>query len=312
MARLSVLAIASAMLLALLAIVPASVVASGGQFGPYRVTPVGSAPEAVAIGDVTGDGIADIVLTTGYANTPADFELFVFAGKADGTLAAPVTYATAGTYGQRPATVDIGDVNGDGRPDVVVGLSGLGIQVFAQAGDGTLGTPTLTTSIDSHKVAVLDTPAGTEVAGIGWGTDTVTIFADTGAGLSATATYPVQHGGWDDIEAGDVTGDGRPDIVVMSGQGFVPNVSVLPALGDGTFGPVAEYSVGGNQLTQGIGVGDVTGDGRSDVVASYGGNSPTGRLGVFAQSPAGHARGAPDRVPELRHSRRGRGLGRRP
>ena len=31
----------------------------------------------------------------------------------------------------------------------------------------------------------------------------------------------------------------------------------------------------------------MTGDGRNDVVASYGGNSPTGRLGVFAQSPAG-------------------------
>ena len=73
----------------------------------------------------------------------------------------------------------------------------------------------------------------------------------------------------------------------MSGQGLVPNVSVLPALADGTFGAAAEYSVGGNELTQGIGVGDVTGDGRNDVVASYGGNSPTGRLAVFAQSPAG-------------------------
>ena len=73
----------------------------------------------------------------------------------------------------------------------------------------------------------------------------------------------------------------------MSGQGLVPNVSVLPALANGTFGAAAEYAVGGNLLTQGIGVGDVTGDGRNDVVASYGGNSPSGRLGVFAQSPAG-------------------------
>ena len=289
MTRLPVLAIASAMLLSLLAIVPASVVASGSQFGPYQVTPVGSEPEAVAIGDVTGDGLADIVLTTGYADTPADFELFVFAGQADGTLDAPVAYPTAGTYGQRPETVAIGDVNGDGRPDVVVGLSGLGIQLFAQAADGTLGTPVLVPSLDSHNIAIgaFDKSGRPQVAGIGWGTDTVTIFADTGGGLVAARSYPVQHGGRDDIAAADVTGDGHTDIVVMSGQGLVPNVSVLPALANGTFGAAAEYAVGGNLLTQGIGVGDVTGDGRNDVVASYGGNSPSGRIGVFEQLPAG-------------------------
>ena len=288
-ARISVLAIAAAVLLSVLAIVPAGVLASGTQFGPYQVTAVGSEAEAVAIGDVTSDGIADVVVTTGYANAAADFQVFVFAGLADGTLAAPVTYATAGSYGQRPETVDIGDVNGDGRPDVVVGLSGLGIQLFAQAGDGTLAAPVLVPSVDSHKIAIgdFDKSGRPQVAGIGWGTDTVTIFADTGAGLAAAATYPAQHDGWDDIEASDVTGDGRTDIVVMSGQGLVPNVSVLPALVNGTFGTAAEYAVGGNELTRGIGVGDVTGDGRNDVVASYGGNSPTGRLGVFAQSPAG-------------------------
>ena len=276
--RISVLAIAAAMLLSVLAIVPAGVLASGSQFGPYQVTAVGSEAEAVAIGDVTSDGIADIVLTTGYANTPADFGLFVFAGLADGTLAAPVTYATAGSYGQRPETVDIGDVNGDGRPDVVVGLSGLGIQQFAQAADGTLAAPVLVPSVDSDKIAIgdFDTSGRPQVAGIGWGTDTVTIFSDTGAGLEAAATYPARHDGWDDLEASDVTGDGRTDIVVMSGQGLVPNVSVLPALVNETFGPATEYAVSGNELTHGIGVGDVTGDGRNDVVASYGGNSPTG------------------------------------
>ena len=31
----------------------------------------------------------------------------------------------------------------------------------------------------------------------------------------------------------------------------------------------------------------MTGDGRNDVVATYGGNSPNGRLGIFAQTPAG-------------------------
>src|SRR4029079_9884108 len=115
----------------------------------------------------------------GYAGSPADFGLFVFAGLADGTLAAPVRYATAGTYGERPETVDIGDVNGDGRPDVVVGLSGLGIQLFAQAGDGTLAAPGLVAHVDSHKIAigVFDKSGRPQVAGIGWGTDTVTLFS---------------------------------------------------------------------------------------------------------------------------------------
>jgi fibronectin type 3 domain-containing protein len=49
-----------------------------------------------------------------------------------------------------------------------------------------------------------------------------------------------------------------------------------------------EYSVGvANTLTQGIGVGDVTGDGRNDVVATYGGNRPAARVAVFAQKADG-------------------------
>ena len=277
----------------ILAAAPAAL-ASPSQFGAARVTSVGSSPEAVALGDVTGDGRTDVVLTTGYDNTAADFRLFVFAGQADGTLAAPVSYATNGTYPARPASVDVGDVNGDGRVDVVVGLSGLGIQLFPQAADGTLGAPTFLASTDSHKIAigVFDKSGRAQVAGIGWGTDTVTIFADTGAGIAVARTYAARHGGYDDLETGDVTGDGLDDIVVMSGQGLVPNVSVLAQQANGTFGAAAEYSVGGNRLTSGIGVGDVTADGRRDVVASYGGNSPDGRVAVFAQS-AGGSLGAP-------------------
>ena len=40
-------------------------------------------------------------------------------------------------------------------------------------------------------------------------------------------------------------------------------------------------------LTRGVGVGEVTGDGRPDVLTSYGGNSPNARLGIFEQLPSG-------------------------
>ena len=217
--------------------------------------------------------------------------MFVIAGLPDGTFDAPVSYATAGSYSHRLETVAIGDITDDGRADVIVGAAGLGIQIFPQLATGVLGTPTLIETPDSLKVRVgnLDAGAGLDLVGIGWGTDTVSVFLNDGTGqLGAPVVYAAGHGGYDDLEVGDVVRDGLDDIVVMSGQAYaIPNVSVLPQLAGGGFGPAAEYRVGTNVNTQGIGVGDVTGDGRSDVVASYGGNTPSARLAVFAQTGDG-------------------------
>ena len=276
---------------ALLLPVLAGPVAAAASLLPYQVVAVPSQADAVATGDVTGDGRADIVFTTGYANDAAnDFHLFVLPQRADGTLGTAVRYATAGSYAARPGSLDLGDVTGDGRTDVVVGLDRLGIQVFPGLPDGSLGSPSFLASGDSTRVAIgnFDGNANADVAGIGWGSNTVTTFAGTSSGLVATATYAAKHGGYDDLEIGDVTGDGRDDLVVMSGQLYAnPNLSVLAQLAGGDFGPASEYAIGPNILTQGIGLGDVTGDGRTDVVASYGGNRPYSFVAVFAQTAAG-------------------------
>jgi hypothetical protein len=270
--------------LLILATLPASTLATGGQFLPYQAIAVPSEPDAVAIGDVTGDGREDVVVTTGYDFDPAnDFHLLVLAQTASGGLAAPVSYATSGSYTARPGSVDIGDVNGDGRADVVVGLDRYGIELFPQLADGTLGASTLVLNTDSTRIRVgpIDKSGRPQVAGIGWGSDTITLFADTGAGLVAARTYPVHHDGWDDIELADVTGDAFIDLVVMSGQGPGVDVSVLPQFANGTFAPAVEYIVDG---ANGIGVGDVTGDGRTDVVASIGGNQPSSGMAVLGQA----------------------------
>ncbi len=274
------------------AALPAGVSAGTSLFEPYQVRSVGSAPAAVAIGDVTGDGRNDVVLTTGYNADPAnDYRLFVFAQAADGTLGAPVSYATAATYGARPNSVVVGDVTGDGRKDVVLGLSGLGIQVFRQTATGTLGGPYFIATADSDQVRLgrLNGDSLLDIAGVGWGTNSVTLFLSDGPGnFGPAVTYPVLHGGYDDLRVADVTGDGLDDLVVMSGQLYAdPNVSVLAQLASGGFAAATPYTVGQNVLTSGIGVGDVTGDGRNDVVASYGGNRPTSSVGVFGQTATG-------------------------
>ncbi len=264
----------------------------GSLFDPYEAIPVGSWPEAVAIGDVSGDGRNDVVMTTSYYFDPgADYRLWVFVQAPDGTLSPPVSYSTAATYTNRPDSVAIGDITGDGSADVVVGIDGVGVQVFPQLSSGVLGSPASFATPDSNKIRLgqLDGDGRLDVAGVGWGTNTVGVLLNDGhGGLSPRVSYPVQHSGYDDLEIADVTGDGLDDLVVMSGQTYaVPNVSVLAQLATGGFGAASEYRVAPNTNTHGIGVGDVDGDGLNDVVASYGGNSPGSAIAVFAQTASG-------------------------
>jgi hypothetical protein len=288
-------------MLGLAAFVGAVSAASGPVFQPYQAFAAVPDPAAVAIGDVTGDGRSDVVVTNGYTGDAAvDFRLWVFAQTSSGALAPPVSYVTAGSYVNRVVSVAVGDITGDGRDDVVVGVANVGVQVFPQTVPGTLAAPATYSTPEGRQVRLgrLDGNGSLDVAAIGWGSGTVAVLLNDGAGgLQAPISSAAPHSGYDDLEVGDVTGDGRDDIVVMSGQLYAtPNVSVLAQLPGSGFGAAASYSIGSNLLTSGIGIGDVTGDGRNDVVASYGGNKPSSNIAVFAQT-AGGSLGAPVSYP---------------
>ena len=131
-------------------------------FAPYQSFALGSDTKAVAIGDVTGDGRADVVATSAQGFY-ADYRVFVFASLPDGTLAAPVSYPTARTGSNRLESVAIGDITDDGRADVVVGAAGLGVLVFPSSRTGALGTPIVIDTPHTLRVAVgeLDGAPGT-------------------------------------------------------------------------------------------------------------------------------------------------------
>jgi hypothetical protein len=258
------------------------------DFLPYEAIATGSWPEAVAIGDVNGDGRNDVILTTSYYNDPDnDYKLFVFIQDDSGALSTPVLYPTNGGYTNKPETVSIGDVNNDGLYDVIVGNDGTSIEIFHQTSSGDLSVSTVISTPYSLKIRAGDLNGDglTDIAGIGWGGTEVGVFLQDSSGtLSLSGAYYAPHGGYDDLELGDVNGDDLTDIVVMSGQGYAyDNLAVLTQDGSGSFNAAAYYDLGGDELTRGVGIGDVTGDEKSDVVVSYGGNQPNSNIAVFTQ-----------------------------
>jgi hypothetical protein len=89
----------------------------------------GYSPGAIAVGDVNGDGKADLVVAhCGTVSGCGAGNVGVLLGNGNGTFAAGVVYGSAGIY---PDGVVIGDVNGDGKPDLIVANSSTSFSVNA-------------------------------------------------------------------------------------------------------------------------------------------------------------------------------------
>lgn len=244
----------------------------GSVFLPAVAVNLDDAAHGVGAGDVTGDGRADLVVIT---DPPASGTLLnVFAQDAAGKLSTPPkTYAVPGGSAIK-SSLAIGDVTGDGRADVVVSLES-GVGVFAQNSSGSLVGPTVLSTPADYMVRVgdLNGDGKLDVCAIPWGalSSTVVVFLQTATGsLAAPVTYAAPHEGFDDLEVGDVTGDGRDDIAVMSGQGLGPNVAVLAQTPSGTFAPAVSYSVQGPHFaTTALGLGDLNADGVGDLIVGH-------------------------------------------
>jgi hypothetical protein len=92
----------------------------------------------IATGDFNRDGIADMVEATsqGRKDSRRHF-LTVLLGRADGTFA---TVASDNLIGSDPRAMVVGDFNGDGNPDVIVGDSEGALTEFLGDGRGNMAS----------------------------------------------------------------------------------------------------------------------------------------------------------------------------
>ncbi len=251
---------------------------SSGTFATKVDYTTGASPIGVAVGDVNGDGKADMVVAN---NGPDTVSVLINSGT--GTFATKVDYST-GTNAN-PWGVDLGDLNGDGKADMVVANNSTSsISVFLNNGDGTFATRVAYTAGSApYDVTIgdLNGDGKADLAVTNGSSSTLSIFINKGDGTFATKVDYATGTGPRFNAIGDVNGDGKADIATV---GISDVVSIFINKGNGTFATKVDYSTGAGTDPFDVAIGDLNGDGKADLAVTNGSSST---LSIFINNGDG-------------------------
>ena len=196
-----------------------------GTFAPTVVTEVFSCGDGtIDAADLDGDGDLDIVLTEEETCAgQTDSHIFIFRNDGNQNF---VRMPDIVLHGDLPHGLALADVTGDGRIDIITALSG-GMAVFPGNGNLTFGAPIISTTrpfkfkmADFNGDGLLD--VGMILQQDAFGTDTIATALGNGngtfqavrtqTGSSVLENLRISN----DLEPGDVNGDGTPDLVVFN------------------------------------------------------------------------------------------------
>ena len=252
-----------------------------GLFRYYEPTRFGSAspvmlsftPKYVRSIDCNRDGRTDLVMTDGFGSS-----VYALLAQADGSLSAPI----GSTLASRAFGLALGDVNGDGIPDLAVSQTGpmSTIEVALGTGTGTFVSSTSVTTQNTVGALALGDVNADGKADLAVSDDTkLRVWIGQGNGLFAASSQDTPLAYQAFASGGhmlmrDLNGDAALDIITTNGIDL--NFPILFGDGKGAFSDVTSqiFPFGPSAIS----VADADADGLPDILVALNGNNPSASL----------------------------------
>jgi hypothetical protein len=212
------------------------------------------------LADVDADSDLDIIITV-EAN-----QIRTLLNDGTGVFSPPdFTIIIGGNY-----ALDVGDLNADGDPDLVVSdfSSGHITVGFGAAGDNFVGLTDYASPFAAAGIRMVDMDADNDldiVAACFFGD--VAVWINTVAGAFAPHTPYPALGVPRDLDAADLDSDGDQDLLIATGSTIPQTISVFMNNGDGTLGQ--EFTFPGGNNANRVRIADFNNDGAPDAAAIF-------------------------------------------
>jgi len=257
---------------------------TSGSFEPRVDFSTGVNPNCITIGDLDGDGKLDLVIANG---SESSVSIFRNAGTSGSFTAGSFDTRVNLPAGNNPHDIAIGDIDGDGKPDLAVSnFNSNTVTIYRNIGTpGSITAGSFAPRVDFTTelylqdivLADIDGDKKPDLIAPNFYNGTVSVYRNISVMGSinnssfaakvefATVTNPLG------IATGDLDGDGKLEMIVtsssLSSMSVFHNISTPGAITSGSFEPRIDFNSGGGGY---VDVGDMNGDTKPDMVVKNG------------------------------------------